>query len=148
VKMRSKEGVLLALIGLLTPSITPAQAQNTTMCVSAGRVNEAGQWAPQLAGVQMLDAQGKVLRGAPDAVLPQLKQISVSKPLPLSACHASATPLPELKEAAASRREKSQHLMASAQPIEVGAVYRPSLRSGGSLIEIQVLAPQARIAMR
>lgn len=147
-KLHLKVSGLLAFIGLLALNLSPAQAQNTNTCVLAGRVNEAGNWAPQLAGVQLLDAQGKLLRGAAETVLPRLKQIAVSKPLPLSACHASATPLPELKEATASKREKSQHLMASAQPIEVGAVYRPSLRSGGSLIELQVFAPQARIAIR
>jgi hypothetical protein len=136
----------VGLIALCGAAVTMAQSQ--TSCVTAGRINDAGQWAPQLEGLRFLDAEGKVLRGTPEDILKKLKQISVSKPLPLSACQASVSPLPELKEAPGAKREKSQHLTASTKLVEVSAVHRPGLRSGGSLVELQVLAPATRIAMR
>jgi hypothetical protein len=118
---------------------------NSDFCVLAGRVNEAGQWAPKFKHVEILDAQGKTLDAKQ---LDQVKSVRVNKPAPLSLCHGTNTPLTKDNSPQAGSKTPSQHLSGAKQPVQVQAVYQPSLRSGGSLVELKVAPSANRIVMQ
>src|SRR5688572_18621293 len=75
--------LLLAAAAMLA---APVFAQSDAQCIVAGRLSD-GAWAPRLAGVQLLGADGQALAGSNRQALAGAKQVRLSQPVLLSRCN-------------------------------------------------------------
>ncbi|HVE51953.1 MAG TPA: hypothetical protein VNB23_01075 [Ramlibacter sp.] len=131
---------LLAAAALLG---APAFAQSEAQCIVAGRVSDA-QWAPRLAGVQLLGSDGRPVAGASRQALAGVKQARLAQPALLSRCDGDA-PLFNADNEAAGRKTEVPAL--SAGVVQVEGVAFPRLRTGGELVELRVRVPAERVVL-
>jgi hypothetical protein len=115
-------------------------------CITAGRIDEQGRWAPRMGGVELIDAQGRAVSG-PRASLEAIKAVRILADAPFSMCQGNAGPLART-DTSPGAREPSQHVRAGVAPLNVQAVFTPSLRAGARLVELQVAAPTERIVLQ
>jgi hypothetical protein len=121
-----------------------AQAQADASCILAGRLAEDGHWAPRFEGVELLGADGRVLRAGGKQALAAVRQARLAAPALLSRCDGSG-PLTRADEEPA--RPKAEVPALSAGVVDVEAVAYPRLRTGGELVELRVRVPAERVVM-
>ena len=122
-----------------TQTVASASAQ----CILAGRLDADQRWAPQARGVELLDGAGKRVSGASKELLATVKAVRLSQPALLSNCSGNQA-LPE-GDASSGKKSPAPAVSAGNAPIPVQAVAYPPLRVGGSLVELEVQAPAARV---
>jgi hypothetical protein len=133
--------VLLALAGLaaFVASSLMAQASQGGQCVVAGRLNDANQWAPRIAAVQLFDAQGKMILLSDKAALSTVTQAKINKAVPLSSCDGNQALKKTDDLSDGGNATKPSFMKATDGFVAVKSVAFPSLRAGnGSLVEIQI----------
>ena len=122
----------------------PAAAQSDAgQCIVAGRVSD-GQWAPRMAGVALLGANGQAVTAAGRDALGSVRQVRVAQPALLSRCDGN-NPLANNDNDPA--QAKGQVPALSAGTFDVESVAFPTLRTGGELVELKVRAPAERVVM-
>ena len=122
----------------------PAAAQGDAQCIVAGRINDAGQWAPRFESVQLLGAAGQVIARADRAALRQVRQVELAQPALLARCDGD-TPMAMADDDPAGRKSPVPALTAGL--VEVESVAFPKLRTGGTLVELKVRAAAERVTM-
>ena len=132
-----------ALLAWPQAAIAQAQSAADASCITAGRLDAGGRWAPQFASVRLLDEAGRVLQQPARAALSRVREAEVTEPALLSRCDGNAplakgedTPAPKASVPAASRGR-----------LKVTAVGFPKLQTGGELVELQVQVPPDRVVM-
>ena len=123
----------------------PAAAQGEGQCIVAGRINDAGQWAPRFVAVQLRGADGKVLVRADRATLANVRSAELAQPALLSRCDGNGELMRVPDSEAAGSKTAVPAL--SRGRVEVEAVSFPKLRTGGTLVELKVRAPAERVVM-
>jgi len=118
-------------------------ANSSAQCILAGRLDADQRWAPQVRGVELLDAAGKRVSAASKEILSTVKAVRLSQPALLSNCNVNQA-LPE-GDASSGQKSPAPAVSAGNAPIPVQAVAYPPLRVGGSLVELQVQAPVDRV---
>ncbi|HEY8356957.1 MAG TPA: hypothetical protein VIL30_05800 [Ramlibacter sp.] len=122
----------------------PAAAQvDAGQCIVAGRLS-GGQWAPRMAGVQLLGANGQAVSAASRDGLAAVRQVRVAQPALLSRCDGN-NPLANNDNDPA--QPKGQVPALSAGTFDVESVAFPKLRTGGELVELKVRAAAERVVM-
>jgi hypothetical protein len=121
----------------------PAFAQSDAQCIVAGRVSD-GAWAPRMAGVQLVGANGQAITGAGAQALAGVRQARLSQPALLSRCDGDNALFNGDAEPAG---RKGQVPALPAGVVEVEGVSFPKLRTGGTLVELRVRAPAQRVVM-
>lgn len=143
---RLPRAVVIALMTvLLFPMASHAQtaAAAEAPCITAGRLDTGGRWAPQFAGVRLLDDAGRVLQQPAREALLRVREAELTDVALLSRCDGNAAlakgedaPAPKASVPAASRGR-----------LKVTAVGFPKLQTGGELVELQVQVPPERVVM-
>jgi hypothetical protein len=126
-----------------TPSAAPQAGD--AQCILAGRWNTEGRWAPQAAGVQLLDAGGKPVSGATQSTLSNVKAVRLAEPALLSKCNAGQAMLDG--DARLGGKSPAPALAAGNAPLEVQAITTLPGRSGARWVELRVSAPAERVVM-
>jgi hypothetical protein len=121
----------------------PAAAQSDGQCIVAGRLS-GGQWAPRMAGVQLLAGNGQAVAGASRDSLAAVRQVRVAQPALLSRCDGNNALTNADNDPA---QPKGQVPALSAGTFEVESVAFPRLRTGGELVELKVRAAAERVVM-
>lgn len=121
----------------------PAAAQGEGQCIVAGRLS-GQQWAPRLAGVQLLGANGQVVGAASRGALAAVRQVRLSQPALLSRCDGNAALFNADNEPGQAKTEVPA---LQAGVFDVEGVAFPRLRTGGELVELRVRAPAERVVM-
>ncbi len=127
-------GLLLASAG--------AQAADAS-CITAGRLDADGRWAPQFQTVRLLDEAGRALPTRTRADLSRVRGVEITQPALLSTCEG---------ERALTRGDDTTTAKApvpAAKPgrLAVDGVGFPKLQSGGELVELKVQVPPDRVVM-
>jgi hypothetical protein len=133
--------VLLAIVGVAAFVVTSvvAHASQAGQCVVAGRLNEANQWAPRIAAVQLFDAKGKMILLSDKAALSSVTQIKINKAVPLSSCDGNQALKKTDDLSDGGTAIKPNFMKATDGLVAVKAIAFPTLRAGnGSLVEIQI----------
>jgi hypothetical protein len=133
--------VLLALAGVAAFVVSGmvAQASQGGQCVVAGRLNEANQWAPRIAAVQLFNAQGKMVLLSDKAALSTVTQAKINKAIPLSSCDGNQALKKTDDLSDGGNAAKPSFMQPTSGLVAVKTVAFPSLRAGnGSLVEIQI----------
>jgi len=104
-------------------------------CLLAGRIDDAGRWAPRAPGVALLDAQGREL--APSDAPTSARRVRLDQPAALSRCDRDRP----LARGDGGTTAPGPVPAASPGVLEVVAVHRPPLRVGGTLVELEVKVP-------
>jgi hypothetical protein len=136
--MKKSFFAMSGLVAFLVSTVV-AQASQAGQCVVAGRLNEASQWAPRIAAVQLFDAQGKMVSISDKGALARVTQVKINKAVPLSSCDGNQAlkKVDDLSDGGAAG--KPTFLQPSSGLIAVKTVAFPSLRAGnGSLVEIEL----------
>lgn len=135
----------LAMVMLLTA--TQASGQS---CITAGRLNAQGMWAPQFQTVRLLDEMGRPLAARGKAELSRVRAVEVTQPALLSACQGNGD-LSRAEEAPAAKAPvpAAKAPVPAAKPgrLTVEGVSFPKLQTGGELVELQVQVPADRVIM-
>jgi len=121
----------------------PAFAQSDAQCIVAGRVSD-GAWAPRMAGLQLLSANGQAVSGASAQALAGVKQARLAQPALLARCDGDKA-LFNADGEAAGRKGPVPALAAGV--VDVEGVSFPKLRTGGTLVELRVRVPAERVVM-
>lgn len=129
------------LLPLASAAQTPPAAD--ARCITAGRLDGGGRWAPQFAGVRLLDEGGRVLSQPARDALSRVREAELTEPALLSRCDGNA-PLAKGDDAPAP---KASVPAASRGRLKVTAVAFPKLQTGGELVELQVQVPLDRVVM-
>jgi hypothetical protein len=133
--------VLLAIAGVaaFVVSSVVAQASQGGQCIVAGRLNDANQWAPRIAAVQLFDANGKIVLLSDKAALSTVTQAKINKAVPLSSCDGNQALKKTDDLSDGGTAIKPNFMKATDGLVAVKSVTFPSLRAGnGSLVEIQI----------
>ncbi|MEP6792241.1 MAG: hypothetical protein ABI907_12780 [Ramlibacter sp.] len=134
--------ICILLVGLLAVAATPAFAQSEASCILAGRLGDAG-WAPRMAGVQLLGADGKAITSADKQALAAVRQVRLSAPALLSRCDGNG----ELALGPDVVGPKGKVPAIGAGVVAVEAVNFPKLRRGGELVELKLTVPAERVTL-
>ena len=124
----------------------PAGAQSDAgQCIVAGRLNDAGQWAPRFAAVQLRGGDGKAIARADRASLANVRSAELAQPALLSRCDGDRelALVPDSEPAG----KKTAVPALSRGVVDVESVSFPKLRTGGTLVELKVKAPAERVVM-
>jgi hypothetical protein len=133
--------VLLAIAGVaaFVVSSVVAQASQGGQCIVAGRLNDANQWAPRIAAVQLFDANGKIVLLSDKTALSTVTQAKINKAVPLSSCDGNQVLKKTDDLSDGGTAVKPNFMKATDGLVAVKSVAFPSLRAGnGSLVEIQI----------
>jgi len=123
---------------------TAAQASDGS-CISAGRLNSDGRWAPQFQAVRLLDEAGRTLATRSKTDLSQVRGVELSEPALLSICTG---------ERGLTREDQAgtKSPVPAAKPgrLVVDGVGYAKLKTGGELVElkVQILAEQVVMITR
>jgi hypothetical protein len=128
----------LAMVMLLTA--TQASGQS---CITAGRLNAQGMWAPQFQTVRLLDEMARPLAARGKAELSRVRAVEVTQPALLSACQGNG----DLSRAEEAPAAKAPVPAAKSGRLTVEGVSFPKLQTGGELVELQVQVPADRVIM-
>jgi len=140
--MRLASAAALGLTAIL--SIPASAQQDAGQCIVAGRLNDAGHWAPRFEAVQLRGADGAVIARADRASLAQVRQAELAQPALLARCDGD-NPLAMADDEPAGRKAAVPAL--SAGLVDVESVAFPKLRTGGALVELKVRVPAERVVM-
>lgn len=141
-------GWLLACSLACVASALSAQTARAAVgqCILAGRLS-ADQWAPRMAGVELLDASGHRVNGPPRQALAQVRQVRLNQTALLASCDADQ-PLTQADNQPSQPKTEVPALTAAKDLLPVEAVAFPKLRTGGELVEIRLAqVPAQRVVM-
>ena len=125
---------------LLSATTTQAFGQS---CITAGRLNGQGQWAPQFQTVRLLDESGRPLAARSKADLSRVRAVEITQPALLSTCDGNR----DLSRGEETPAAKASVPAAKPGRLSVEGVGFPKLQTGGELVELQVQVPADRIVM-
>ena len=111
-----------------------ATAQTQASCITAGRLDSAGRWAPQFNTVRLLDEAGKPLMATSKPELQLVRSAELSEPALLSACEGDK-PLQRGDDAPSSKASVPAVKPGKVMVVGVGF---PQLQIGGELVELKV----------
>ncbi|HEX2546390.1 MAG TPA: hypothetical protein VHL79_16030 [Ramlibacter sp.] len=131
----------LLLLALAAGAAGPAFAQADGQCIVAGRISD-GAWAPRMAGVQLLGANGQAISRSSRDALSSVKTARLAQPTLLSECNGDK-PLAQADNE--PRRGKTAVPAVSRGTVDVESVSFLKLRTGGELVELRVRVPGERI---
>lgn len=134
---------LAAALAAAFLSIPAAAQTDAGQCIVAGRLS-GGQWAPRLAGVQLLAASGQAVTSGSRDRLASVRQVRLSQPALLSRCDGNAGLTQADQEPV---QPKAPVPALAAGRFDVEAVTFPKLRSGGELVELRVRTAPERVVM-
>ncbi len=117
------------------------QASDAT-CISAGRLDTEGRWAPQFREVRLLDETGRALATRSKADLARVRGVELTQPALLSACTGEGG-LPREDKAAA----KAPVPAAKPGRLAVDGVGYARLQTGGELVELKVRVAADQVVM-
>ena len=135
---------LALFLSLLHGSI--AQASDLA-CVTAGRLDASGQWAPKFDGIVLLDSAGKAISSSKKADLQAVKALQITEPALLSACEGDR---PLASGEGTPVKPKTPVPAAKPGRLAVVGIGYPQLRVGGALVEVkvQISADQTILVLR
>jgi hypothetical protein len=113
-------------------------------CITAGRLDGNGQWAPKFHSVRLIDASGQAISGSKKEVLKNLQALEITEPALLSACEGDQALTPA---DGAQAQTKSPVPAAKPGRLAVVGVGYPPLRVGGALVEVKVQVSAEQIMM-
>jgi hypothetical protein len=133
--------IFIGIVGVaaFVVSAVVAQASQAGQCIVAGRLNDANQWAPRIAAIQLFDAQGKMVSLSDKGALGKVTQARIMKPVPLSGCDGNQAlkKVDDLSDG--GKAVKPAFLQPSSGFVAVKTVAFPILRTGnGSLVEVEL----------
>ncbi|MBM3371801.1 MAG: hypothetical protein FJY46_13860 [Betaproteobacteria bacterium] len=121
-----------------------AVAQNIeTGCITAGRLDSGGRWAPQLSSVRLLDNEGKQILVKIKSELNRVRAAALDEATPFSRCEGEKF----LKRGDNSPLSEAQVTAIRPGTVTVVGVGFPKLRVGGELVELQVQVGSKEILM-
>ena len=123
-------------------SAAAAQASDGS-CITAGRFNAEGQWAPQFQTVRLLDEAGRPMVARGKADLSRVRAVELTEPALLSTCDGSR----DVKRGEDPAAAKAAVPAARPGRLTVEGVGFPRLQTGGELVELKVQVPADRIVM-
>lgn len=138
--------MILVSVGIASGVSANARADDA-QCVVAGRLDDAGRWAPRFTNMRLLDDRGNPITAASRTALAGIRQTILSDRALLSNCGVGQL-LPRLDDRAAmTPGDPVPALSAGPAPLKVADVRYTPLRSGGALVELRVNPPTDRIVM-
>lgn len=132
----------LALATWLLVAAAGAQAADAA-CITAGRLDADGRWAPQFQAVRLLDEAGRALPTRNRADLARVRGVEIMQPALLSTCEGERT----LTRGEDTATAKAPVPAATPGRLAVDGVGFPKLQSGGALVELKVQVPPDRVVM-
>ncbi len=132
----------LALWLLSLPLASTAQTLETS-CITAGRLDEAGRWAPQFRSVRLLDGAGQPVVVRQKSDLQKVRAAALSEPALLSTCEGNQA----LQRGEASPSPKTPAPALKPGTVSVAGVGFPKLQVGGELVELKVQLSSEQIVM-
>ncbi|MEY2618133.1 MAG: hypothetical protein RL522_1135 [Pseudomonadota bacterium] len=102
-------------------------------CISAGRLDGEGRWAPQFQEVRLLDEAGRTLATRSKADLSRVRGVELTQPALLSACAGD-------RGLTREERASTKAPVPAAKPgrLVVDSVAYAKLQAGGELVELKV----------
>ena len=113
-------------------------------CITAGRLNAQGQWAPKLDSIRLLDASGRTISSSNKADIKNVQILEITEPALLSACEGDR---PLTSADGSQAQPKAPVPAAKPGRLKVLGLGYPPLRVGGELVEIKVQVPADQIVM-
>lgn len=131
----------LWMVALVLAATGAAQASDAS-CISAGRLDGDGRWAPQFQEVRLLDEAGRALATRSKADLARVRGVELTQPALLSACAG---------ERGLTREERAgaKAPVPAAKPgrLVVEGVAYAKMQTGGELVELKVQVPPEQVVM-
>jgi len=134
-----KASVLLAGAALTLASACASESS----CITAGRINDAGNWSPQFQSVRLLDDTGRRLSIKLKSELTLVRGVELTEPALLSGCVGDR----EIARGNDVTPEKAPVPAAKAGRLNVISVGFPKLQVGGELVELKVQVNDDQIVM-
>jgi len=131
------------LVSPLVLMLCPLAFAADPACLTAGRLDADGRWAPQFRTVRLLDEAGRAIAAPGKSALARVRSVELTEPALLSRCDGDQ-PLARGDEAPAA---KAPAPAASPGRLAVSAVRFPKLQTGGELVELEVSVPADRVVM-
>lgn len=141
---QSLSSKLLRIVLLLSISCGSVAYASDVACITAGRLDSHGQWAPKFDSVRLLDGLGRAISSSNRDELKNLQALEITEPALLSACLGNKPMTP-----AVGSQAQTKSPVPAAKPgrvIVVGLGY-PQLRVGGTLVEVKVQVSEDQIVM-
>lgn len=133
------------VLGLLFSVLGGSAAQaSEPVCITAGRLNAQGQWAPKLDAIRLLDAAGRTISSASQADMKNVQTLEITQPALLSACEGDR---PLTSADGSQAQPKAPVPAAKPGRLAVLGLSYPPLRVGGVLVEVKVRVPADQIVM-
>lgn len=127
---------------LLLATVAGAHA-NEASCISAGRLDASGRWAPQFQEVRLLDEAGRALSARSKTDLARVRGVELTQPALLSACSG------ERGLARGDDKPQTKAPVPAAKPgrLVVDSVAYAKLQTGGELVELKVQVAPDQVVM-
>jgi hypothetical protein len=135
---------LVRLVLLFAFACVSTAHASDVACITAGRLDSNGQWAPKFDSVRLLDGSGQTISSPKKEDLKNLQVLEITTPALLSACEGDK-PLTAADEALAQAKSPVPAVKPG-RVVVVGLGY-PQLRVGGMLVEVKVRASAHQIMM-
>lgn len=132
----------LALAAWLWVAAAGAQAADAS-CITAGRLDTEGRWAPQFQTVRLLDEAGRALPARNRTDLARVRGVELTQPALLSACEGDRA----LTRGDDTVATKAPVPAAKPGRLVVEGVGFPKLQTGGELVELKVQVTPDRVEM-
>lgn len=116
---------------------------NEASCISAGRLDASGRWAPQFQEVRLLDEAGRALSARSKTDLARVRGVELTQPALLSACAGDRG----LARGDDKAQTKSPVPAAKPGRLVVDSVGYAKLQTGGELVELKVQVAPDQVVM-
>ena len=135
---------LLPIVFLLSISCGSVANASDLACITAGRLDSNGQWAPKFDSMRLLDGLGQAISSSKKDELKNLQVLEITEPALLSACLGDRPMTP-----ADGSPSQTKSPVPAAKPgrVAVIGVGYPQLRVGGALVEVKVQVTADQIVM-
>jgi hypothetical protein len=135
---------LLRIVLLLSISCGSVAHASDVACITAGRLDSHGQWAPKFDSVRLLDGLGRAISSSKKDELKNLQTLEITEPALLSACLGDKPMTP-----ADGSQAQTKAPVPAAKPgrVTVVGLGYPQLRVGGALVEVKVQVTADQIVM-
>lgn len=143
-EIQSFTSKLLRIFLLLSISCGSVAHASDLACITAGRLDSNGQWAPKFDSVRLLDGLGRVISSSKKNELRNLQALEITEPALLSACEGDK---PLTHADGSQSQTKSPVPAAKPGRVAVVGVGYPQLRVGGALVEVKVQVTVDQIVM-
>ena len=112
-------------------------------CITAGRMNANGHWAPQFQAVRLLDGAGNLLPVKNKSDLTRARFVELTEPALLSVCEGDR----QLQPGDPTATAKAPAPAAKPGKFNVMGFGFPKLQTGGELVELKVQVPPEQVVM-